>query len=103
MVIFNSSFMIEREREKELLGWLRCELAGLGLAGVSGARVTAMREANGVDYREAEGQTVAFQLEFSSIEEARKWGSEVFAPLAARFERGFGPQAFVFTSIFEVV
>lgn len=62
-----------------------------------------MREAGGVDYREAEGQTVAFQVEFERIEEARKWGREVFATLASRFEERFGPQALVFTSIFEEV
>ncbi len=101
MVIFNSSFMIEREREGEFLNWLRGEIAGR--KGVAAMRVSAMREAGGVDYREAEGQTVAFQVEFERIEEARKWGREVFATLASRFEERFGPQALVFTSIFEEV
>ncbi len=95
--------MIEREREGEFVRWLRGELAGLGLADAPGARVTAMREAGGVDYREADGQTVAFQLEFQDIEAARKWGSDVFAPLSARFEKGFGPNALAFTSVFEMV
>jgi len=95
--------MIEREREDEFIGWLRGELAGLGLMDAPGARVTAMREAAGVDYREAEGQTVAFQLEFGNIEGARKWARDVFSLLATRFEECYGSHALVFTSIFEVV
>lgn len=99
--------MMARGREREFLAWLGPELRRLGAddaatAGMSW-RVTTMREAGGVDYRQAEAQTVAWQCEFPSIEAARAWGVDVFASVAARFEERFGPEAMVFTSIFETV
>jgi len=98
MVIFNCSFMIEMAREEEFLTWIRAQIAARGMGG---GVLSAMREAGGVDYREAESHTVAYQREFPSIGAARLWGRERFAPLAAAFEENFGPQAMVFTSIFE--
>lgn len=95
--------MMERELEEKFIGWLRSELAASEMHAGREARITAMREAGGVDYRQAEAQSIAYQVEFDSIEEARRWSSERFATLAARFEEAFGPQAMVFTSIFEVV
>ena len=100
--------MIEREREAEFVAWLRPrveELTGVAADCVAGApmrpRVSAMREAGGVDYRQAEAQSVAFQVEFDDIETARRWSREQFATVAADFEEKFGPQAMVFVSIFE--
>lgn len=96
--------MIRREREAEFLKWLRGRLSGVaeGLSeGTTGMRVSAMREAGGVDYREAEAQTVAFQVEFHTIEEARLWNARKFSTLAAEFEEAFGPDAMVFVSMFE--
>lgn len=104
--------MLEREREEEFVGWLRGKLGGLqaseaeaaaGAEVLPGLRITAMREAGGVDYREAEAQTVAMQLEFGSADEARRWSAANFGAIAAAFEEQFGPQALVFTSIFEVI
>lgn len=95
---------MELSREEEFLGWFGRAVSALGvLEGLSGssACLTAMREAGGVDYRQAEAQTVAFQVEFESAEAARTWSRERFASLAAAFEEAFGPQAMVFTSIFE--
>lgn len=94
--------MLEREREVEFVTWLRGRLAELPVT-MRGLRITAMREAGGVDYREAEAQTVAMQLEFGSADEARRWSASHFGGLAAAFEERFGPQALVFTSIFEVI
>lgn len=97
--------MMEREMEGEFVAWLREELKGLagadGRSGLRSPRISAMREAGGVDYRQAEAQSVAFQTEFHTVEDARRWSREVFSALAARFEEKFGPQAMVFTSIFE--
>lgn len=105
MVIHNATFMMEREKEAEFVDWLRgCVLGGGQFAeSLRGRRVrmSAMREAGGVDYRQAEAQSVAFQVEFESIEDARKWSREALPSVAARFEERFGPQAMVFTSVFE--
>lgn len=97
--------MIEREHESAFIAWLRSEISNLVIPGApqdpANPRLTSMREAGGVDYLEAEAQSVAFQVEFDHIHEARKWNRETFADLAAKFEEKFGPQAMVFTSIFE--
>lgn len=113
MVIHNASFMMEREMEEEFVSWLRAELDAAGITGgTSGQesggcalhpRMSAMREAGGVDYREAEAQSVAFQVEFPTVGEAKAWSRDVFSTIAARFEEKFGPQAMVFTSIFEEI
>ena len=113
MVIHNASFMMEREMEEKFVSWLRSELEAAGITGgkagqESGGcalhpRISAMREAGGVDYREAEAQSVAFQVEFPTVGEAKAWNRDVFSTLAARFEEKFGPQAMVFTSIFEEI
>lgn len=83
--------MIEREREAEFIGWLRSEIKTMGEfslpEGPCRPRLSAMREAGGVDYREAEAQSVAFQVEFDDIEAARKWSRGVFANLAATLRR----------------
>lgn len=109
MVIFNATFMIEESREQEFLDWLGMELPakmpmGFGRNGWDYApQVSAMREAGGVDYRQAEAQSIALQMRFEDIAAARLWGRGKFATLGARFEEKFGPQAMVFTSIFEVI
>lgn len=106
-MIHNATFMMEREREGEFIDWLRGCVAEEGSFAESlrgrRVRLSAMREAGGVDYRQAEAQSVAFQVEFDSIEEARKWSREALPSVAARFEERFGPQAMVFTSVFEEI
>ena len=101
MVIHNASFMMEREREGEFVEWIRERLGAQVLGAGLRPALSAMREAGGIDYRDAEAQTVAFQMEFDDIESARRWGRECFADLAAAFEKDFGPNAMVFTSLFE--
>lgn len=98
MVTFNCSFLIDRAREDEFLSWIRTQIKACGLGG---GVLSAMREAGGVDYREAEAQTIAYQREFTTIGAARLWGRERFAALASAFAEKFGPEAMVFTSIFE--
>lgn len=99
--------MIEREREAEFITWIRARIAGMTFtvngAGPLNPRLSAMREAGGVDYRHAEAQSIAFQVEFADIETARKWSAGVLADTVALFEGKFGPQAMAFASIFELV
>ncbi len=98
--ICNATFMIECRLEDKFLEWLRNRKPAL-LTGNNPARLSAMRMAGGIDYRHAEAQSVAFQQEFPSIEGAQAWIDGPLAQVAADFERDFGPQAMVFTSIFE--
>lgn len=105
MIIHNASFIMERDAEADFLAWLRSCCEKINWEHEPGAptalRVSAMREAGGVDYRQAEAQTVAFQLEFHTIEDAKKWSAQRFSSIAAEFEEKFGPQAMVFVSLFE--
>lgn len=101
MVIHNASFMVEHDREEDLLAWLRGRLKEIPVPGQM--QVSAMREAGGADCSRAEAQTVSFQVRFESIDGAREWSRDVFAGLAAEFERRYAPQALVFTSIFEII
>lgn len=94
---------MESHKEQEFVSWLRKEIELHGLGDMPGLRVSAMREAGGVDYHQAEAQSVAFQLEFATVEHARRWGQDVFPMIASRYESQFGPQALVFTSVFEVL
>lgn len=98
-IIHNATFMMECEREEEFIRWFNGQLSRLGT--LASARLSAMREAGGIDYTHAEAQSVAFQCEFNSVEEALKWRNEVFADVASDFMTHFAPNAMVFTSIFE--
>lgn len=93
--------MIVKEREAEFVAWFREKVEMLG--DMRNPRLSAMREAGGVDYRQAEAQSVAFQCEFDSLGKARLWSAGRFAELAALFEEKFGPEAMVFTSLFEIL
>lgn len=101
MLIHNATFMMECRREAEFIEWFKENLPALG--SLSNPRLSCMREAGGIDYRHAEAQSVAFQTEFSDIEQAHAWSESKFASLAANFEEKFGPQAMVFVSIFEAM
>lgn len=99
MIIHNATFMMPLEREADFLPWLRSRIAGM--APLCNPRVSAMREAGGIDYRHAEAQSVAFQTEFESMDAARAWSASAFADLAVAFDEEYGPQAMVFVSMFE--
>lgn len=100
MVIHNASFMMERDREREFVDWIKGELFDMGLD-CGTTLLSAMREAGGVDYRDAEAQTVALQVEFDTVPEALEWRETGFMRLAEGFAAKFGPEAMVFTSVFE--
>lgn len=67
------------------------------------ARISAMRMAGGVDYRDAEAQTVAVQWEFEDMDKALRWESGEFSHVAQLCEEAFGQQVMIFTSVFEVI
>ena len=99
-VIYNGSFLIPRDREVELVKFLREEIARVE---APQAQLSSMRESGGVDYRQAEAQSVAFQTVHPSLEAAREWGRNVFAPIAAKFEDQFAPEGMVFVSLFQKI
>lgn len=107
MVIFNSTFMVRKELESDVILWLKGEIIKLQGAGGFGEgcnpRVSAMREAGGVSHEHADAASVAFQVEFPGISSAKEWEQSRFGTLAMEFDGKFGPEGMVFTSFFEVV
>ncbi len=103
MIIFNSTFMVRKELEAEVILWLKGEIAKLELGEGCNPRVSAMREAGGVSHEHADAASIAFQVEFPSAEAAKSWSRASFEPLASAFDSVFGPEGMVFTSLFEVV
>ena len=104
MIIHNATFMIERERESEVILWLKKEIAAPGHTGNGcNPRVSAMREAGGVSHKEAEAASIAYQVEFPDEKSAREWNRTIFSSLADAFILKFGQQTMVFTSLFEVI
>ena len=104
MIIHNATFMIEKEREADVILWLKKEIATPGFTdGGCNPRVSAMREAGGVNHKEAEAASIAYQVEFPDEKTARNWSMSAFNKLAEAFTNRFGQQTMVFTSLFEVV
>ncbi|MDE5868731.1 MAG: DUF4286 family protein [Muribaculaceae bacterium] len=107
MVIFNSTFMLVKELESDLILWLKGEIIKLqrtgGLTEGCHPRVSAMREACGVSHEHADTASVAFQVEFPTIEAGRQWELDNFVDVVTEFEDKFKVEGMVFTSFFEVV
>lgn len=100
--------MVRKELESDLILWLKSEIARMegavaGMGEGCNPRVSAMREAGGVSHEHADAASVAFQVEFPSEASARIWAERSFNPLAAAFDKRFGPEGMAFTSLFEVV
>lgn len=103
MFIHNATFMIEKEREQEFLKWLVARVDRLVTPPALNPRLSTMREAGGLDYQQAEAQSVAFQLEFPDFGTASLWRADRFEPVAKEFAEHFGPNAMTFCSIFEQI
>lgn len=101
--------MVRKELESDLILWLKEEILKLQTSETAGMgegdhpRVSAMREAGGVSHEHADAASVAFQVEFPSVNSAKIWGDRIFQKLAGAFDAKFGPEGMVFTSLFEVV
>lgn len=93
--------MIERDREEDFLAWFAANRPADG-SGVN-PRLSVMRMSGGVDYRQAEAQSIAYQLEFESRADAELWLASSLPDVAARFEERYAPNALIFNSIFESI
>lgn len=109
MIIHNSTFMIRKEREGDVISWLKKELGidsrntpDCKTGGLVNPRISAMREAGGISHEHADAASVAFQSEFEDVPSALAWRERVFNPLAERFSSVFGEESMVFCSLFEV-
>lgn len=100
MLIHNSSFFIPRMREDEFLKWFDASSEAIVMAG-NNPRLSAMREAQDEDQQDSPAQSIAFQLEFDNIDDVRRYSAGPLADFLKAFNREFGPDAMVFTSLFE--
>ena len=107
MIIHNATFMIDKRREAEGISWLKTAVASMEEKKQLGTgrypRLSAMREAGGVSHEQAEAASIAFQVEFDNVDQARLWNRGAFSELADDFSVRFGHDAMVFTSLFEVI
>lgn len=102
MYIYNTTFMILPGREKALFELLAPAVALCKERGLN-PRVSVMREAAGMAAPSEEPSSIAFQLEFHSLETLHKWEAGEGAELSERFIRTFAPEAMVFSSVFETL
>lgn len=91
--------MVEIGRECAVISWLRERINGMGT--LQSPRLSAMREAGGVDCVNAEAQSLAFQCDFDSVDSALRWREEELNAVIDSFMAEFGPNAMVFCSVFE--
>ena len=107
MIIHNATFMLDKRRETEAVNWLKTAVSSMEEKNQLGLgrypRLSAMREAGGVSHEQAEAASIAFQVEFDNADHARVWNRGAFSSLAEDFSHRFGPDAMVFTSLFEVL
>lgn len=104
MIIHNATFMLRKELEEDVLLWLKGMMCAMDLGAGSNPRISAMREAGGVSHHHADAASIAFQVEFPSIEQAKEWAAGPFEELSERFTARYGgEESMVFTSLFEVI
>mgnify|MGYP000776646298 CR=1 FL=1 len=110
MIIHNATFMVERQMGAEFLDWF-APLAHKA-APVGRAHLSVLREAGNINKKggeeklhpvgtDGEPLSVAFQVEFESVEDMDKWIGSRFRPLAAAFERRYVNAGMIFTSVSE--
>lgn len=97
--IYNTTFVVAKEREQRFIDWFRLRAACIAEAGM---RPRLSRLA-GALAAESEAQSLAFQVESDSEEALQKWAHESLEPVLGRFMRDFGPDAAYFCSEFEVL
>lgn len=110
MIIHNATFMVERQVGAEFLDWF-APLAHKA-APEGRAHLSVLREAGNINKKRGEEElhsvgadeeplSVAFQVEFESVEDMDKWIGSRFRPLAAAFERRYVNAGMIFTSVSE--
>lgn len=103
MTILNASFIINRNHEEMFKQWFSEVMATINAVNPVKCTLTAMRDANGISYLESEAHTMAAQWTFENIEQACKWRDRTLPEIGKSFNRKFGADVPVFSSIFEVV
>lgn len=107
MYIYNVTFAIANEDQEEFLGWLRKEALGKLANSELGAReprLTKVAEVPGDPDFAVQAASYALQMEFSSIEEAKRWADIALMEVGGMFTIKFGQdRGMMFTTILEVI
>lgn len=97
--------MMLHDREVEFISWITKRIPTLvkGLDYADAPRLSTLFETGGEPFSDSEAQSVAFQIGFDTIEAVHEYADEVLAETIVAFEKEFGPEAVVFTSVFRSV
>lgn len=66
-------------------------------------RVSILRKIGSEEELASQPASIAYQLEFETYSEIDLWVEKRLNPIRKAFQRNFGPEAMVFTSIFETI
>lgn len=107
MYIYNTTFMVEQSEKENFLTWMRSHalpaLVNDSLPAMA-PRLTLVAEVPGDPEFAAQAASFAFQVEFNSIEDAKKWAETALMPVGGQFTSKFGPEhGLMFATILEVV
>lgn len=101
MYIHNATFIVAPDREDELIDWLSTRVAKAAAGAVS--RLSVLRRLSDEEPEEKEAVSLAFQVEFSTMEEIERWVAESFNPLVSEFNNDFDSNGVVFCSVSETI
>ncbi len=104
MIIYNTTFMLERSLCGDFLQWLREEAMPLLLKDnvASRPRLTTLVEVPGDPAFNEHALSYALQLEFADLDAAHHWADDALMPVIGRYTQRFGTEkAVVFTTILE--
>lgn len=102
--IVNLTFFMLPSRENDFLGWLRPKVREFMSAGKGADHaLSKVCELGAGEAPENDVQpiSVAYQVKFPTLEQARAWRDGEVAVLSLEYERLFAPDAMTFVSIFE--
>lgn len=106
MVIYNITFVIEPQRSREFLEWMRGEAISKLFNSESDARNPRLQtviEAGGKKPEADHGLSIALQAEFATALEAHDWDDRILPPVLGDFTMKFGPHALFFATLLEVL
>ena len=102
--IHNATFMVEKHEEDNLLQWLKpIAEAQYDNHDVMGGRISVLVEAGGSATADDEAQSIAFQLEFDSLQSLKEWESKVLPGIADEFEKKYTGRGLLFCSVFREI
>lgn len=104
MFIYNITFIVGSDKEKELLRYLRLELIPLVFNQESPAREPELRKVveTGGEKTDAEhGLSIALSATFPTEEDAHLWNDRILIPALSEFQLKFGLEGLYFVTLLQ--